>query len=270
LTACDLDVVLGDEGAMDAAPDGASADLDATDAADSMDAARVGDGAEAGAACEDDSGAPVPWTATFETGDLSEFACDGWQYLANGGTISVTTAQAHSGKYSMAATISAPSGSPQTQAVMGKNVVLTDGAYGAWYYLPSTPTTNYWVILKVSTWGPETDFLDINIGSDSSGAPELLTYDHVSGAIGAMDGVPVPVGSWFHLVVLFSATPSSNGRVVVEQDGTVVINWAPQATTATNQMSLIVGSDTKYLVPEPYTIYIDDVTIDPVQPDAFP
>ena len=43
--------------------------------------------------------------------------------------------------------------------MMGRNIELREGRYGAWFLLPEAPRADYWVIMKLSN-GSATDRFD--------------------------------------------------------------------------------------------------------------
>jgi hypothetical protein len=103
------------------------------------------------------------WSANHETGSFDEWLADGQgvRYLQGSGTLALTTEHAHSGNHAFIATITANDGA-QHQAVLGRDLVLEQGRYGAWYYLPAAPHADYWVIMKLSN-GPAVDRFDIDL-----------------------------------------------------------------------------------------------------------
>ena len=129
LSSCDGTVIVGSQ-STDGSP-GVTAD---SVSAESSNAADV---AAADLATTDSGLFPLPWDATFETGDLSEFlsATGGWQYTAGGATLAASKAYAHGGSWGLSTSITTDNDASnhESQAMIGLSITLAQATYGAWY-----------------------------------------------------------------------------------------------------------------------------------------
>lgn len=219
--------------------------------------------AAAGASGEPDP--PVPWSAGHETGTLEEWTADGdgWQYATlRGGSLEVVSEQAHTGTSSLKSSLTR-TGSME-QAVVGRYATLVEGYYSAWFFLPSSPGLSPRVIMKLSSRDPNyDDIFDITLVDDGSGGLRAGLFEHaVTALVSDTSAVPaVPLDTWFELEVFYRSTPAPDGRVVVWQDGELIIDTGPRATGPDGHVVFIVGSVTENDFAEPLVLYVDDAQI---------
>jgi hypothetical protein len=230
------------------------------------EAGAAGDtGAGEGGSAAEPSGGPVPWSADHETGNFDGWLSDGFgrRSVEGSGQLAVTTEQAHSGMQAFAATIAADDGELH-QAMMGREVLLRDGSYDAWYFLPQAPTDAFWVIMKLSN-GPDTDRFDIDLEVSDDGKPRLRLYEHPMGWITAAAAVAFPVGRWVHVMALYRSTPEDDGRLIVLQDDEQMFDTGPRPTAHDARVAFFCGSTSRNLRPAPLTLFIDDASIQNAQ-----
>lgn len=229
------------------------------------EAGQSGAGAAGSAGQGGSGGAPpelVPWSAEHELGNLDEWVADGAgiHFVEGGGSVEITSELAHTGEGALVATID-PQDNVLSQAVVGRELRLREGRYGAWYYLPETPTADYWVLMKLSHGRDENRF-DIDVEAPADAEPRLRLYEHGQDWITDPAPVSVPIGQWFHVEALYRSTPDGDGRLMVLQDGAVVLDTGPRPTADSDLVAWFVGSVSWWIVPSPYRIFIDDATID--------
>jgi hypothetical protein len=207
-------------------------------------------------------GPALLWSAEHEVGTLDEWLADGsgWRYTQGNGTLDVSQAHAHSGGYAVAATISTDDGGMH-QAVVARDVTLESGRYGAWYFFPEAMTADYWVIMKLSN-GESADRFDIDVHAPEGEEPRLRLFEHGQDWITEPAPVPLAVGRWVHIEALFRSTPDDDGRLIVLQDGKAILDTGPRPTSTDARVSFIVGSVCWHLAGGPYTLYIDDASIE--------
>ncbi|HKO49073.1 MAG TPA: hypothetical protein VJV79_15180 [Polyangiaceae bacterium] len=259
---CERNVVVGREDSVMLAGAGNGT---AGDASEGGAAGGGGDrGAGEGGSAAEPSGGPVPWSADHETG-FDSWLSDGFgrRSVEGNGELALTTELAHSGNQAIAATIAADDGDLH-QAMMGREVILRDGRYGAWYFLPQAPTDATWVIMKLSN-GPTTDRFDIDLEVSDDGKPRLRLYEHPVGWISAPAAVAFPVGRWVHLAALYRSTPENDGRLIVLQDDEQVFDTGSRPTANDARVAFFCGSTSRYLRPAPLTLFIDDASIQNTQ-----
>jgi hypothetical protein len=208
---------------------------------------------------------PLQWTATFEKGDLSEWltAQGGFQNVAGSATLEVSSERgAQSSGRSLRTSVDAHDA--LTQAIVGRDFQLENAIYSVWYYLPEKPTTDYWVILKLSG-ARAVDRFDVDLQTDADGQTRLRLYEHGAGNILEPSPEPVPIGRWFQVKVFYRSTPDAVGFVRVEQDGRTVIDTGLRATALDAKVTFMVGSATRYVAPSPMPLFIDSVSVTEVR-----
>jgi len=205
---------------------------------------------------------PVPWSAHHETGDVSEWTGDGfgWRYVTEAASLVTGADLAHGGSLALVATVTRSDA--LEQAVVGRRVRLAEGYFTAWYHVPVTSVPAGRVLLKLSASEPYTDLFDL-IATPRESALAMRLYDHVAGAfVTDLDAVPaVPVGEWFELEAFYRASPGEDGRLVVWQNGALILDTGPRRTAPDNQVTFIVGSVAQIDTVEPTVTYIDDAAI---------
>jgi hypothetical protein len=204
---------------------------------------------------------PVLWSADHETASFSEWLSDGdgIQYEQRSGQLAITSERAHSGTQAFTASITTD-GSELQQAMMGRNVNLRDGRYGAWYLLPEAPRADYWVIMKLSN-GSATDRFDLDIEARAGEDAHLRLFEHPNMWLTEAAGVAFPIGRWVHVEVLYRSTPDNDGRLVVFQDGAQIFDTGPRATASDDRVTFYCGSASRSVAPSPFRLFIDDATI---------
>jgi hypothetical protein len=200
------------------------------------------------------------WSAEHETASFDEWLSDGdgIQYEQRTGELTITTEQARSGIHAVAASITTDDGELQ-QAMLGRNVTLLEGRYGAWYLLPEAPRAEYWVIMKFSN-GSLTDRFDIDIEARAGGEARLRLFEHPNMWVTEPASLPFPIGRWVHVEVLYRSSPS-DGRLVVLQDRELVFDTGPRGTASDDRVTFYAGSASRSVTPSPFQLFIDDVTI---------
>jgi hypothetical protein len=233
----------------------------------SAESSNAADVAAADLATTDSGSFPLPWDATFETGDLSEFlsATGGWQYTAGGATLAASKAYAHGGSWGLSTSITTDNDASnhESQAMIGLSITLAQATYGAWYYLPQKPQTALLVLMKFAQWEPNsrTELYDIDLGNDSNGDVRLFIWQHSnSSKITGWSATTVPIGTWFHLQAFYRADPSS-GRIQILLNGSQQFDTGTMSTASDANVSWSVGADAQAISPNPFLLAIDDADI---------
>lgn len=207
----------------------------------------------------------APWSAGLETGDTSEWQGPLADSLRDGtGSLTVARQLAHTGTYALEATI-APMNDALDQAMIGRRAELRSGSFSAWYYVPQTPTTDYWVIMKLSGQVDGNRF-DIDVQTVTGDVPRLRLYEHGKDYITPAASLPLPIATWFQLEVDLVATPDSDGRLSVKQDGVTMLDTGPRPTMTDDRVIFFVGSASRYVSPAPFSVFIDDAAITLAEP----
>lgn len=271
LVSCARNVAVGHEDALAAAAGEAGAG-----GAD-MAGAGASNGDQAGSAMNGGDGGsntvvggpsgPLLWSADHETASFDQWLSDGngIQYEQHSGQLALTTERAHSGTHAFSATITTGDGQLH-QAVMGRNLQLREGRYGAWFLLPESPRADYWVILKLSN-GSQTDRFDLDIEAREGAAAHLRLFEHPNTWITEAASIAFPIGRWVHVEVLYRSSPDPDGRLLVLQDGELVLDSGARVTANDDLVTFYCGSISRFVAPSPFTLFIDDVSI---HSDALP
>jgi hypothetical protein len=222
-----------------------------------------------------DVGSDLLWTARFETGDFSE-----WIGVAGGdaqafpmppNTIAVSNAQARTGSYSAALTITAGSDGVQENAGLSRSGGLpTEGYYSAWYDLPhSVSVGTFWVIFKfrmrtnANDANTDAELFDMRLATLPAGEMTLELYDHRTSADIPLDvsNPIVPVEAWFQLEAFYRAANDDTGRLTFWLNGQQVVDIAGAPTSPTSWVEWDVCSVGENLTPSMATLYVDDCAV---------
>jgi hypothetical protein len=76
-----------------------------------------------------------------------------------------------------------------------------------------------------------------------------------------IQGVPVPIGSWFHLEFYLRRAKDATGEAALYQDGVRVADFPNVVTDDTTYGQWFAGNLADSLNPPDSTLYMDDVTI---------
>jgi hypothetical protein len=201
------------------------------------------------------------WSADHETASFEQWLSDGdgIQYEQRTGQLEVTTERAHSGTHAVSATITTGDGELH-QAVLGRNIRLREGRYGAWFLLPESPRADYWVILKLSN-GSLTDRFDLDIEAREGAAAHLRLFEHPNTWITEPAATAFPIGRWVHVEVLYRSSPNPDGRLLVVQDGQLVLDSGARVTANDDLVTFYCGSISRSVAPSPFHLFIDDASI---------
>jgi hypothetical protein len=208
-------------------------------------------------------GPSAGWYAEHETGSLDEWLADdtGWRYTQGSGSLEITRERARSGEHALKASISTEDGALH-QAVIGRDVTLEAGRYGAWFYFEEAPATDYWVVMKLSN-GRDRDRFDIDVHAPDGSEPRLRLYEHGHDYITEPAPVTIPIGEWVHIEALYRSTAAADGRLIVLQNEEPILDTGPRATANDASVSFAVGSVSWWIAGDATALYIDDASIEP-------
>ena len=212
----------------------------------------------------------VPWSTGFEDG-----FCD---YLKVAGTCYgdapyiVVTEPRHSGKFSakMAAIGSLPGSLPQTRCIR-RGELPESAYYSAWYYIPEplTKVKSAWNLWHFAGGDSPDDALaslwDVTlVRGVQDGEWELVVYD-IAGGGGTYRGPdhkPVPIGSWFKIVLFLKRAPDASGEIRLYQDDSLLFEQTKLKSDFSKYGQWYVGDWTgDDAEPEDSYLYVDDVSI---------
>jgi hypothetical protein len=222
----------------------------------------------------------ILWSATFEPGDLSEWESDGGGglYVENAtASPTVTTDQAHGGRYAGKSTMGPTTGSPTVPSsnYFYRNQPSPGQAYyAAWFYIPSTLTVRSWMSLMHFRSSPSGDgtnivpYWDLNLypNRDATVLPVGALTTHFYNYLTLVNAnqlvVPsVPTDRWVHFEIMIRKATDATGRVTIWQDDVMIIDLQGVATASSDWMQWDAGASSTDLSPATASIYVDDATI---------
>jgi hypothetical protein len=206
--------------------------------------------------------------AGAEPGDTSEWTNggSGIKYIEGQGQVEVVNAPVRRGAHAFRAII-IDMGGTLTQAVLFRaGQFPAEAYYSAWFRLAESHVTAYWAILKIQSLlglgdTMPSDLWDLGMESDDAGTLTTFITDKRTKTTLMHSAVSVPIGVWFHIEMLFKAATDATGRIVVWQDGAVVLTVDDYATAPTPFLSFGVGNIATQITPNVATIDIDDAAI---------
>jgi hypothetical protein len=209
----------------------------------------------------------VPWETGFEDRFCDYTQTAGFCYGDGPASFQVVSSPVHSGNHAAAFTV-ALTGGPGAAGPVGQarcvrqGVFPAEGYYGAWYYIPKL-ATNQGVWNLIHFQGGSNSYphglWDVSLANGVNGELHARVYDFLQGNVGL--GPPVPIASWFHIVLYWRRAKDRTGEVALYQDGTRVVDFTNLVTDDSDWGQWFVGNFATALVPPESTVYVDDVTI---------
>jgi len=213
----------------------------------------------------------VLWSADHETGDLSQWHSggdsEGGDYQS-GGTLAISSEQAHSGSYSVKMTIDTSDAADHTARVY-RRAVAGPAYYSAWFYFTEAHTPDIWwsiflIRAQTSPSDPGTfkNLWDVNLERPSSGEMIISFFDHLSNNdTHASFPKPVPVAQWTHFEAYLEYAPPNGTRLTFWQDGDAVLDLMGLGDAPAPYLFWAIGNGANNLTPPVSTLYIDDAVI---------
>jgi hypothetical protein len=213
----------------------------------------------------------VPWSTGFENGwaDWSQPANQGYCYamgFANFQIVNAPGAPVHSGQHAAAFTVNVNLASPSQTRCVRQGVLPASAYYGAWYYVPASATNrDNWNLLhfrggNVGDRNLTHGLWDVSLTNGPGGGVEPSVYDFLR-TQSVEAGPPIPIGTWFHLEVLWRRASDASGQFTVFGDGQIIFDRSGVATDDSLWGQWFVGNYATALTPGVSTVYVDDVTI---------
>ena len=226
----------------------------------------------------------ILWSATFETGDLTEWQRDGDGnvFAENAAAApSVTADQVHNGRYAGKSTMgptTEPTGIASSNYFYRNHPSPTEAYYGAWFYIPSTVTIRTWLSLMHFRGSTTCDvmnpvaFWDLNVWPvrDGSLPPGTLPVGslttHFFNYTTMVNADPlvyqaVPTDKWVHFEILLHKSAETTGRMTVWQDDVMIIDLPNVMTSYNDWVQWDAGGASNDIAPASASIYMDDATI---------
>jgi Polysaccharide lyase len=219
----------------------------------------------------------VLWSADTETGDYSQWNGDqlGGEYDTGNGNTSVTTTQAHAGKYALALSVDAPVGSGNAATrnfrwgVQGTHSLPVDGYYSVWLYFPGVwVASTFWNVFQWKTKIDSTTInpsMVLNVDPGASGTMHFMLWNWIASQSVCVSALTIPTNRWVHVEAFMHHATDKTGHVAFWQDGTKICDVSNVQTqwpsTDENARQWSVDSYSDGLAPTAATIYADDAAI---------
>jgi hypothetical protein len=210
---------------------------------------------------------PSTWSTGFEMGFCEYIAAGGRCYASGEASYDIVETPVRSGR--KAAAYSLVAGQNRQARCYLEGELPQTAVYGAWFHVPENATNRgNWNLFHFRDARPmleERGLWDVSIQSKSDGSLALLLRDFVSDRTMATpaDAPRIPIGSWFHVELLFQRAADATGAVTLYQDGEPLIEVTDVVTDDTDFAQWYVGNLATALTPASSTLYVDDVTISP-------
>ncbi len=209
-----------------------------------------------------------PWRTGFENG-FCEYQQGGFCYATGTASYRIVDAPVHSGRYAAAMTVFGDGTDANSQSrCVREGSLPTQAYYGAWFYVPSVPTSNngVWNLIHFQSGsGTGQKYLwDLSLKDDGNGGLRLDILDHLPhGTLPSLAGVPtVPLGEWFHAELFLKRASDATGAVAIYQDGQKIWQADNLVTDDDSQVGQwYVGNLATDMNPSESTVYVDDVAV---------
>ncbi len=213
----------------------------------------------------------VPWSTGFEDGSCDYSASGGFCFATGVSSFQIVTSPVRSGQYAAAFSVTTGSDAGSQVRCVRQGTLPIQAYYGAWYYVPSLSTNNNGVWNLFHFQGPPSSsskqgLWDISLINNDSGGLRLVVYQFpitgVTGGTPDMSSTPaIPIGKWFHIVMLLKRASDATGEVQVFQDDVSVLHLTGIITDDSEWAQWYVGNLATNLSPPESTLYVDDVSI---------
>jgi hypothetical protein len=214
------------------------------------------------------SPADILWSADHSTGDLSQWSLNsgGGVFNSAGGTAQASTDVAHSGTHSAKLTISNVKGDQGTRLFRWRESQSNKELYYSVYlYFPQRYSRpNWWNVFqfKSKTATNNDPFFLLEVGNRPNGNMYIYMYDWQERKSYQQSAVDIPVGKWVHIEVFYRSSGTTDGQIIVWQDGVEILKASGVRTRypdGDTQWSVNNYSDA--ISPDPAYIYADDAMI---------
>jgi hypothetical protein len=211
-----------------------------------------------------------PWSTSFENG-FCDFQEGGYCYTTGAASYKIVESPVRSGHYAAAFTVIAESDKGTNSRCFRQGALPQEAYYGAWYYIPTLATNSgNWNLFHFRGPSPDgggTQGWDLSLvnNNNNNGGLRLSVRGYLSNLIVPdMSGAPaIPIGSWFHIVMYLKRAADATGEVSVYQDNNRILDATKLITDNSIFDQWYVGNLADSLNPPEYTLYVDDVTIEP-------
>ena len=214
-----------------------------------------------------------PWSTSFENNTCEYSEGNGSCYATGSASLRIVEAPVHKGHYAAAFTVvgDGSNSGPSTNSRCHRDGELPRQAYyGAWYYIPTlAKNSGNWNLIHFQGGdGPGPDLVglwDVSLVNNANGGLRLTVADYVknSSIPDMSDSPPIPIGTWFHIVMYLKRASDATGEVSLTQDDVPIMQATNLITDNTPYGQWYVGNLATNLDPAESTLYVDDVQVGP-------
>ena len=195
----------------------------------------------------------------------------GFCYAFGAASYKIVDSPVHSGHYAAAFTVIAESDKGTNSRCFRQGALPQEAYYGAWYYIPTLATnSDNWNLFHFQGTVPDgggTQGWDLSLVNNNNGGLRLSVRGYLANVtVPDMSSAPaIPIGTWFHVVMYLKLAADTTGEVSVYQDGVRILPATNLATDTDNTIfdEWYVGNLADDLNPAQYTLYVDDVSVEP-------
>jgi len=208
-----------------------------------------------------------PWSTGFENG-FCGFQEGGICYSTGVASYKIVDSPVHSGHYAAAFTVLGESDKGTNSRCFRLGALPQEAYYGAWYNIPAVATNSgNWNLYHFQGPTPDagTQGWDLSLVNNDNGGLRFSVRGYLANLIVPdMSGAPaIPIGSWFHIVMYLKQAADATGEISVYQDGISILHETNLITENSIFDQWYVGNLADNLNPAEFTVYVDDVTIEP-------
>lgn len=210
---------------------------------------------------------PAPWKTSFEDGFCGYKSQAGFCYADDDSEYRVVTSPVHSGPFAAAFDFhpTDKAGARQVRCVR-EGVLVDEGYYGAWYYVPSKLRgSDSWNLFHFQGGPPGKQLHGLWDVSMDRRSGELAVYVENwldDARYDAATPVPIPFDRWFQLEFYLKRSADPTGEVALFQDGVELLRQTDLITDDSPFAQWYVGNWAGSVTPtSTITLYVDDVSV---------
>lgn len=220
----------------------------------------------------------ILWSASMETGDLSEWSAgvrgfDGYtcggEFNSGGGNATVTDELAHTGRHAAKLVIGEVDGDQGARLFRGRceSEAHPELYYSAWLYFPDRfdVVAGWWNVIQ---WKSERDdaessdpFWILDVNNRGDGAMHFTLRQKAVEKF-YQSQATIPSNRWFHVEAYYRSAGDASGEIIVWQDGSEILRVVDVPTRYPDgDTRWSVNNYTSAIAPDPAVIYVDDAAI---------
>jgi hypothetical protein len=215
----------------------------------------------------------VLWSASFDGGDISEWAPLSSEVPADlswgGGSRSLEATAGRAASGGIAFTIDTTVDSPSHGSRVYREVESEPAYYSAWFQARDAHVdVSWWTVMvfqgRDESYSPDTVayFWDIRLSAQTGDMLALELYDTEADAtFDAPLGHEIRPGEWFHLEVRLDYVPPSSTHLDVYLNGAKVYDQSDLLGGPTAHLLWGIGNGADALNPTVSTVYVDDAAV---------